>query len=322
MTQLIFQEGDKRALWVPRSTWGASAGTEAWLDRRAVTTRELKTEVHVHHTAAVDRLDDTPNLWELKDAMAYMRRLEIVRPDLGPLPYSENVALSEDLKTVWFLEGRGLTKVGAHTGGHNLPGIGWSFLGDFRKTDGLAELKWGLRALALRLHDLRHNKGFVRLGDTKSPNEWDVWGHRDTKSTSCPGKHLYTRLADVQFVDDWQEDDMLTKTQARLEVAAAFGEELGVLPTASAAEDAQKRLTRIADQLFDGTRTPDQLRITLRAFAPSDLAARKRASFEAAEIPAWVLIEGVPATNAGLDSEAVGVDMTAVFAALAERLGA
>ncbi len=186
--------------FVPRSEWGSSSETENYIAGRRQRNPASKTEVHIHHTAASDR-DDTPNLWSFDDAAAYMRRLQHVRPDLGPLPYSENVALSEDGRTVWFFEGRGLTVTGAHTGGHNIPGIGWGFLGNFNTPDGLQDLDLnGIPALVARLSQLRSGD-FIHLGDTKSPNGSDVWGHRDSKSTSCPGDHLYQRLSQVRFTD-------------------------------------------------------------------------------------------------------------------------
>lgn len=179
---------------VPRTEWGASRTTEQWIANRRKRLPSSKTEVHIHHTAAVDQ-DDTPNRWAYDDAANYMRRLQHVRPDLGPLPYSENIALSEDGETVWFFEGRGLQVTGAHTGGHNIPGLGFGFLGNFG-TDGAGR---GIPALTWRLRDLRDNHGYVNLGNTKSPDGWDVWGHRDTKSTACPGTALYRRLREVQF---------------------------------------------------------------------------------------------------------------------------
>lgn len=189
-----------RLIFVPRSTWGSRPSTEAFIDARRVRAKTSKTEIHIHHTAAAGG-DDTPNQWSYDEAVHYMRRLETNRPDLGPLPYSENPALDEDGRTVWLFEGRGLQVTGAHTGGHNIPGIGFGWLGNFTRDAGqdmLANI--GLPMLSRRLGFLRHADGFTRIGNTRSPRGWEVWGHRDTKATACPGGNVYWRLADVHYI--------------------------------------------------------------------------------------------------------------------------
>jgi len=134
-----------------------------------------------------------------------MRRLQTVRPDLGPLPYSENVAVSEDAQTVWLFEGRGLLVSGAHTGGHNIPGIGWGCFGNFNHDDPEAVAAI-VEALAYRLTHLRRD-GYVNLGTVLAPTGRIVWGHRDSKATSCPGDHLYTALSGITIRS--QEEDTM-----------------------------------------------------------------------------------------------------------------
>lgn len=195
-----------RIEFVPRAQWGASQTTENFIAGRRVRTKAEKTEIHVHHTAAIDSNDSTPNRWDYDEAVAYMRRLQTVRPDLGPLPYSENLAVSEDCQTVWIFEGRGLLVSGAHTGGHNVPGIGFGVLGNFNHDDPQA-VDALIEAFSPRLTHLRRDEGFTRLGTILSPTGRTVWGHRDSKSTSCPGDHLYVRLGDITLAQPPPQED-------------------------------------------------------------------------------------------------------------------
>lgn len=187
-------------IWVPRSRWGASAGTEDFIRRRRKVPAEDKTEIHVHHTASVDRDDDTPNRWDYDEAETYMQRLQWVRPDLGPLPYCDNLAVSEDLETVWFFEGRGALTLGAHTGGHNWPGYGVGVFGNFDQADTPAALL-AVSAIEWRIAQLR-SQGLTNLGSAKNPRGWDAWGHRDTSSKTCPGHSLYPLLEEFDLTGD------------------------------------------------------------------------------------------------------------------------
>jgi len=187
---LIGRSPGGRIVWfVTRSGWGCSAATEAFVAGRPIDPAAGKRELQVHHTGAIDD-DDTPNRWIIADAAAYMRRLEVVRPDLGPLPYSLNGAVAED-GGLLLLEGRGSVTRGAHTAGHNVAGIGFGLLGNFDKDDAAAEAAdlvsftlWWLRRQGLPL-------------DRPNPRGWPVWGHRDTANKSCPGNHLYPLLQTV-----------------------------------------------------------------------------------------------------------------------------
>ncbi len=192
-------------VWVSRATWGSSSATEKFIANRVSDDPEDKTEVHVHHSASVDADDDTPNRWDYDEAVTYMRRLQWVRPDLGPLPYSENLAVSEDLETVWVFQGRGILTRGAHTGGHNVPGVGWGVLGNFNRADTDAAAA-AVKAIETQVFHYRQTITPL-LGNTKNPNGWNAWGHRDTSSTTCPGHSLYPLLANFTL----EEDDMTPK---------------------------------------------------------------------------------------------------------------
>jgi hypothetical protein len=193
-----------RLVWVPRSQWGPTRPyTEEFIAARVSDPATAKTSLQIHHTGAIDAGDVTPNRWTYDRAVAYMRRLEWVRLyDLGPLPYNANPALSEDGETVWLFEGRGILKRGAHTAGYNVSGVGIGVLGNLDRTDtppeDLATLTEAITEIGRRL---RHTEGLTRIGDNRNPKGWEVWGHRDTTTKSCPGALLYPRLADVRFVD-------------------------------------------------------------------------------------------------------------------------
>ncbi len=197
--------------WVPRSEWGSTAVTEEFIHSRRSQSRLIKTEIQVHHTAATDTDDSTPNRWDYSEAQAYMRRLQFVRPDLGPLPYSENLACSEDLETVWAFEGRGVLKQGAHTKGHNVPGVGFGVFGDFDKPDVDAAARL-ITAIQDRCHFYKTDPNWrlINLGSVLSPHGWTAWGHRDSSNKSCPGNSLYPQLADFVIEPLQQgEEEML-----------------------------------------------------------------------------------------------------------------
>ncbi len=196
--------------WVSRSEWGSTAVTEEFISSRRSQTPNKKTEIQVHHTAAIDIDDSTPNRWDYSEAQAYMRRLQFVRPDLGPLPYSENLAASEDLEIVWVFEGRGVLKQGAHTKGHNVPGVGFGVFGNFDKSDVDAAA-----ALITAVQDRCHfyktdpNWQLINLGSVLSPHGWTAWGHRDSSNKSCPGNSLYPQLSDFVIEPLQEEAEML-----------------------------------------------------------------------------------------------------------------
>lgn len=195
-------------LWVPRSEWGSTQTTETFIANRYSATAAEKTNVQIHHTAAIDVDDTTPNQWDYDEAAAYMRRLQWSRPDLGPLPYSENLAVSEDPTRVWLFQGRGLLKVGAHTAGYNRSGIGWGVLANFDQSTTPETLSAVRQTIRLRVLDLQSD--FPNLGSLKNPRGWDVWGHRDTSAKSCPGNLLYPTLSQLSLKP---EDDRIMLTQ-------------------------------------------------------------------------------------------------------------
>jgi hypothetical protein len=185
-----------KIVYLTRAEWGARTD----LPRLGYYVAPAKrTEVHVHHTATVDTYDPgvwTRNRWDLGEAIAYQRRLQTARPDLGKdIPYNLVSFVSEDAKTVWVMEGRGLYRSGAHTAGHNTAGFGWAVGGNFDLPDPEAA-KAFIFEVDNRLTYLRRN-GFFNLGSARSPKGWWVWGHRDSAPKACPGSTLYPMLASV-----------------------------------------------------------------------------------------------------------------------------
>jgi hypothetical protein len=204
-------------LYVSRAQWGATQSTENYISNRSSASPAQKTTIQVHHTASIDSRDQTPNRWAYENAVRYMRSLQTARPELGPLPYSMNLAVSEDAETVWLFEGRGILKIGAHTAGHNLDGVGYGIFGNFDLRDDVAALA-AIGAIEADVA-LRRREGLVNLGQEKNPRGWNAWGHRDSSPKSCPGNHLYPLLANFRL--DTQSGDDEMSLVARLMVVEA-----------------------------------------------------------------------------------------------------
>ncbi|MCI0560383.1 MAG: N-acetylmuramoyl-L-alanine amidase [Nitrososphaera sp.] len=219
-------------VWIPRSEWGASSATETFIAGRPTVPPLERTNIQVHHTAAIDTMDTTPNRWTYARALAYVRRLQTSRPDLGPMPYNFNPAVSEDLNVVWLFEGRGAHKRGAHTANYNRTGIGYGILGNFDKADNDVRDVL-LSAIERHAAQLRAD-GMSNLATLLNPRGWQAWGHRDTSTKSCPGNHLYWELE--HFSLEGGEEAMRTREF--------------VLGLAGAGVDAQgfnKRVVRLID---------------------------------------------------------------------------
>lgn len=219
MSHLLHDEPRLAVVLVSRGEWEATPATEAFIRNRFSATGAEKTSIQIHHTAGVDN-DPTPNQWSYQEAVNYMKRLEWVRPDLGPLPYSFNPAASEtDDRTVWIFEGRGVLKVGAHTAGHNRDGIGYGNLGNFQ-SDVWAVA--GRLIAAIEIH-ARYLKASLlpNLGTLLSPDGNQAWGHRDSKATTCPGAELYKRLDDFDL-DQEADNEMETNIAAMRNFGTSF----------------------------------------------------------------------------------------------------
>lgn len=177
-----------------RADWGAGTRTRLGVN----VARDAREEVYIHHTVTIDA-DDSPNEWEtLAEVSGMMRRLQTIRPDLGyDIPYNF-VAFVMKTGVLVLAEGRGLDRSGAHTSGHNKSALGVSFAGDFENKAAPAGLDTHLKNLGLWLGVLKSYHGFTNLGRVR-PADRAVFGHRDQKSTACPGRHIYERLKLVAF---------------------------------------------------------------------------------------------------------------------------
>ena len=202
MSTVLYEVADLKVVFVPRVEWGVSNSTEDYIANRRKQTKADRTGVYVHHTAAADS-DPTPNSWDYSSAVAYMKKLQWVRPDLGPLPYPMNVAVSEDGRTVWIFEGRGLYARPAHEDdlGANTWALAWGVFGNFDILEDWGGMHRALRAIQWHAWHLRHEDGWTTLGDRKNPSGWDLWGHRDSSNKTCPGNYLYPLLPEYPFVD-------------------------------------------------------------------------------------------------------------------------
>lgn len=254
-------------VWVSRAKWGSSKATEDFIARRDSIPAEDLTSIQIHHTAAIDGDDSTPNRWDYEEAVAYIRRLQTSRPELGPLPYSENLAVSEDLSTVWLFEGRGILKRGAHTAEHNRDGVGWGIFGNFDKRDDPAALAL-IGALEWRTGKLREEL-LPNLGTQLNPKGWQAWGHRDSSPKSCPGNYLYPLLEGFEIGGD----DMTPAEVASATWSAFLGGRVGSSNrkpagqhlveanlNARAARDAALAALQVSRQLAAGvTLTPEAI---------------------------------------------------------------
>jgi hypothetical protein len=105
-------------------------------------------------------------------------------------------------------EGHGIDRIGSHTGGHNTAAVGYCLVGNYdtaRPTDAqLRAVAWCLQ------HD--HAHGWLAAPRLNG-------GHRDLKSTGCPGRYAYERIPDVNRlaagppITDLKEDFMAALTE-------------------------------------------------------------------------------------------------------------
>lgn len=87
-------------------------------------------------------------------------------------------------------EGHSIDRVGSHTHGHNTVGAGIVFVGNYSQSAPPTRM---LQALTWLLH-----RG-VQMGWWKSPTL--NGGHRDTKSTQCPGDKAYALIDEINRGD-------------------------------------------------------------------------------------------------------------------------
>lgn len=145
-----------------------------------------------HHTVMGRNFADG----NLAGVRAYMRTLQHSRPDLGDeVPYSFVVFPGDSSGDGIVAEGRGKGWTGAHTVGFNSTRFGVSYAGNA-----------SAEAITPGVIDAYNWVG-ARMLDSPG-TAVRTFGHRDIKSTECPGNNLYARLGQIQSPFTVGDDDL------------------------------------------------------------------------------------------------------------------
>lgn len=222
----------RNVLYLSREDWGANQSYPR-LGGPAIP-RGRRYYSIVHHTVGVDN-DTTKNTWEnLDEIKAMMKRLQLIRPDLGAdVPYSFVVfaAILDGQYVLVLCEGRGYEFAGAHTAGadaqgayFNVVGIALSWAGDFENHPFDYD-PWRSANKTVYRH-LRNE--FPNLGTKTVVAGKVTGGHKDfapyssLNQTACCGQNLYKHLPDFTFdtLTPEEEDEVLS--QAKLNVGGLF----------------------------------------------------------------------------------------------------
>lgn len=154
----------RRASWGARYADGsgdrALPATEAWL----------------HHTVTI-----APDLLPpFDDDDAAIRLLELI----GQQRFGQGMSYTRLFTPVGRVyEGHSVHRIGAHTGGHNTKGIGYSLVGNYDEDEPSEAM---LEAVAQQIV-ADHRAGYLAVPRLNG-------GHRDTKSTGCPGRYAYAAI--------------------------------------------------------------------------------------------------------------------------------
>jgi hypothetical protein len=194
-------------VFVDRADWGADPVHPR---KGNIISRDKRTHVIIHHTVLSDTADNSPNLWETEnEVFSMMKRMQIVRPDLGlDVPYNFVAFLMADSTKIMICEGRGEDRIGAHTKGHNSKGIAISFAGDFEnKPIDNFEISKRMFLVSFFLGWLKFSASHPDYGNfspmpnlgTLHPQNRAVFFHQDFKNTACPGEKLMPHVAQVTF---------------------------------------------------------------------------------------------------------------------------
>jgi hypothetical protein len=167
-------------IFLPRSWWREPSGEpQVAAGKRAA--------LVFHHTAIPGRRE-----WDSLLAISeHMERLAAIRPELfkgrpSDCPYNAVAFLPPRHRSIHsglvLVEGIGMDRRGAHTGGANTPSVGVAFAGDFSEYDAPVRLSCAVAEIA----------GWM---DSFFGRRLPISGHRDHKATACPGDALYAALA-------------------------------------------------------------------------------------------------------------------------------
>ncbi|XP_068601583.1 peptidoglycan recognition protein 5 [Brachionichthys hirsutus] len=155
---------------VTRSQWGAAAPL------RREFLKGPAQRVVIHHTAT----QKCTCFEECKKQLISIQRDHMTKRHFDDIGY--NFLVSDD-GTVF--EGRGWGVVGAHAKGYNHDSVGIAFMGNFTNDTPSTESLSAVKELLSGASQEFLQKAFV------------LQGHRDLKSTACPGDRLYAKLPDL-----------------------------------------------------------------------------------------------------------------------------
>lgn len=173
---------------------------------------------------------------DVDDVKRYMRQLQTARPDLGnEVPYSFVVFEGATVDDCIVAVGRGFGVTGAHTSGYNSTRYGVAVAGNTSTRSVTPGMLEGYRWIGRQL--------------TAPASAQPTLGHRDTKSTECPGHSLYARLLQIQPPFASQEDEMTPAQESKLDRALAS-------------------LTRIENEHFNLVARADRMEEFIDVFRP------------------------------------------------------
>lgn len=158
---------------IPRSEWGARYANG--FGSRALPTKE----VWLHHSVTI-----APDLLPpFDDDYEAIRTLERI----GQSRFGHGISYTFLITPVGLVfEGHSVDRVGAHTAGRNTISAAICFVGNYEQDEPTeAQLD---NAGWLLAHGFL--SGWFDAADLNG-------GHRDLKSTACPGQHAYDRMADI-----------------------------------------------------------------------------------------------------------------------------
>lgn len=177
---------ERKPAIISRRGWGADESMrERCSNGRYTRTTDV---VFVHHTAGSNNYSKSQSKSIVRGIYAYHTRSR------GWCDIGYNFLVD---KYGQIFEGRsgGVWKpvYGAHTGGYNNNSIGVSLMGNFESVRPTKAMKNATtRIVSWKLStNYRHPKGNWRINGKRFRN---ISGHRDAKSTACPGRYVYNWL--------------------------------------------------------------------------------------------------------------------------------
>ncbi|XP_033158543.1 peptidoglycan-recognition protein SB1 [Drosophila mauritiana] len=153
----------------PRSSWGAVAARSPSRIQGAVD------YVIIHHS-------DNPNGCSTSEQCKRMIK-NIQSDHKGRRNFSDigyNFIVAGDGKVY---EGRGFGLQGSHAPNYNRKSIGIVFIGNFERSAPSAQMLQNAKDLI----ELAKQRGYLK-------DNYTLFGHRQTKATSCPGDALYNEI--------------------------------------------------------------------------------------------------------------------------------